>query len=54
MPKFQVMIFPNAMTYVVDAEDKNEASEKAYEYAMKVGLYDVLRRAELEVELFDA
>jgi hypothetical protein len=53
MPKFQVSLFLTPLTYVVDAEDKDEACEKAHQYAVQMGLNQMLRRAELEVELFD-
>ena len=49
-PTYEVRIFLNSLSYQVTAENEQEAINKAEEFAMQEGHYDLLKRADYEVE----
>jgi hypothetical protein len=50
MPKYQVEIVPNFLTYEINAETEQQAVEGAYELANKLSVSDLLNKSEIFVD----
>ena len=51
MTKYNVRIDLNSINFDIEAENKDEAVQKANELAMDETMYDILKWADYEVEI---
>jgi uncharacterized OsmC-like protein len=51
MPEYNVRVDLNSMNFDIEADNEDEAIQKASELAMEKTIYDILKWADYEVEI---